>query len=98
MAIALHSFKVDSDGTVRMEHVFYAATESAAKKLLEAHAQGCPDFGPAHKAGDTIEIAEEIDTMPPADEDELHDFLDLEDDEEETLCADCGHPVDECEC
>ena len=83
MAIALYSFKVDDDGKVRVGHVFFGATEAAARKVLEEHAEACPKFGPAHRRGDTIEIAEELDELPEADEESLKEFLDLDDDEDD---------------
>jgi hypothetical protein len=83
MATALYSFKVDDDGKVRVGHVFFGATEAAARKALEEHAATCPKFGPAHRAGDTIEIAEELDALPAPDEESLKEFLDLDDGEED---------------
>jgi hypothetical protein len=82
MATALYSFKVDDDGKVRVGHVFFGATDAAARKVLEEHAESCPKFGPAHRRGDTIELSEEIDTLPKADEESLKEFLDFDDDED----------------
>lgn len=83
MAVALHSFKVDADGEVRISHTFYASDEKTARKLLEEHAGVCPKFGPAVKSGDTIELVEEIDELPEADEESLAEFLELDSDEED---------------
>ncbi|MGH8863089.1 MAG: hypothetical protein ACREVZ_00330 [Burkholderiales bacterium] len=83
MPIALHSFLIDPHGKIRMAHVFYADDEDAARVLLLEHAQACPKFGPAYRGKETIEIIEEIDAYPEAEEDELADFLDLDEEEEE---------------
>jgi hypothetical protein len=83
MATALYSFKVDDDGKVRIGHIFFGATEAAARKVLEEHAEICPKFGPAHRRGDTIEVTEELYALPEANEESLSEFLDLEDDEDE---------------
>jgi hypothetical protein len=86
MAVALHSYKVDSDGEIRVRHTFYADTEEEADRLLEQHAEGCRAFGPAFEQGDTIELIEDIDEdeVPDADElRELEDAADGEDDEPE---------------
>lgn len=83
MPIALHSFKIDADGKIRVAHTFYADDEDEARVLLLEHAQACPKFGPAYRAEETIEIAEEIDALPEGDEDDLADFLNLEEEEEE---------------
>lgn len=85
MKTALHSFKIDSDGAVRVQHVFYGETEEDARSLLEEHAEACPKFGPAVAAGDTIEVTEELDALPTPDT--VDDFVpgepDDEDEEEE---------------
>jgi hypothetical protein len=83
MPTALYSFKIDSDGRVRVGHIFFAANDAEAEKLLKAHADACPKFGPAHKAGETIEIGVELDTLPEADEASLEEFLEIDDDDEE---------------
>lgn len=83
MATALYSFKVDDDGKVRVGHVFFGATEAAARKTLEEHAEACPKFGPAHRAGDTIELTEELDAPPTADEESLKEFLGFDEGEED---------------
>jgi len=87
MAVALHSFKIDADGRVLVQHVFYGETEDDARAVLEAHADACPKFGPAYRQDETEEIVEEIDELPTPDT--LDDFVagdveddDVEDDEE----------------
>ncbi len=73
MAIALHSFKVDADGQVRISHTFYARTENAAHELKHTRL-------PAGWADEnTIDIVEEIDALPEADEEALTELLGLED-------------------
>jgi hypothetical protein len=64
MAIALHSWKKDADGKIRVRHTFYAATEKEAERLMHAHGDGCEAFGPALDAGETIDITEEIEQLP----------------------------------
>lgn len=83
MPVALHSFQVDPDGKIHLGHVFYANDEDAARVLLLEHAAGCPKFGPAYRAKQTIEIFEDIDDYPEPDEEELADFLDLDPEEDE---------------
>ena len=77
MAVALHSYKVDSDGEIRVRHTFYGADEDECEQLKEQHARGCKAFGPAVESGDTIDIFEDL------DEDELPDVDDLRDLEDE---------------
>lgn len=83
MPVALHSFKVDDDGEVRICHTFYGKNSAQALQAQRDHAKDCPHYGPALKKGDTIDIEEEIDLMPMADEEELVDFLGLNDEEED---------------
>ena len=64
MPIALHSWKKDADGKIRVRHTFYAETEEEAEALMEAHGEGCKSFGPALEAGETTEVVEEIDELP----------------------------------
>jgi len=81
MPIALHSFKIDNDGAVRVQHVFYGETEDDAREMLEKHAEVCPKFGPAVAAGDTIEVIEELDTLPTPDT--VDEFVPGEPDEDD---------------
>jgi len=83
MPIAIHSFLVDEDGEISICHTFYGATTTQAKEAQAAHAKDCPHYGPALKAGQTIDIVEELDELPMADEEQLLEFLELDDDEEE---------------
>ena len=76
MAIALISFKVDPDGKVRVAHIFFAASQAAAEAELRQHADVCPKFGPAWRGNQTIEFAREIPELPPADGDDLEEWLD----------------------
>lgn len=81
MAIALHSFKIDEDGAIRVQHVFYGETLGEAEALLEAHADVCPKFGPAYKADHTMEVSEDIDDLPTPET--VDDFVPGEPDDEE---------------
>lgn len=91
MPIAVFSFKLDPDRQVRVLHVFFAESKTTADNELQAHAQGCPSFGPAFRSDETVEFAREIEEMPPADPDELEEWLDellseeLEDAEDEPI-------------
>ena len=87
MPTALYSFKIDSDGQIRVAHVFFGKTEAEARDNLQLHASVCPKFGPAYKHKETVEIPVTVDDLPEGDEDAvqdwLDDLLDLEPDEEE---------------
>lgn len=89
MPIALFSFKTDSDGKVRMAHIFFGATKAQAEQQLKEHADICPKFGPAFRADETTEFAREIAELPPADGDELEEWLDdlveLAEDEDDVI-------------
>lgn len=76
MATAVFSFKVDADGKVTIAHVFFGATKAAAEAEMRQHAEICPKYGPAWRTNQTIEFAREIDALPPADGDELEEWLD----------------------
>src|SRR5713101_3108837 len=87
MPTALYSFKIDTDGEIRVAHVFFGKDEDAATANLKAHADICPKFGPAYKNKETVEIPVDVDDLPEGDEEAigewLDDLLDLEDDDEE---------------
>lgn len=72
MPVALHSYIIEKDRTVKVRHTFYAETEEEADELLKQHAANCPHFGPATAAGETVEIVTEIDELPDAEA--LEDF------------------------
>lgn len=76
MPTAVFSFKVDEDKRVRVLHVFFAPSKHAADAELAGHAQVCPKFGPAFRSDQTIEFAREIAELPPADGDDLEEWLD----------------------
>ena len=86
MAMMLLSFKKTTSGRI-MFHGFLAGGEREAEKDLEGHAAACPQFGPAHKAGETIDQAIEIDALPEFDEESIAEFCDnlfgLEGDDDE---------------
>lgn len=83
MAIAIHSFLIGTDGEISVCHVFYGATTAQAKQTQKDHAKDCPHYGPALARGETIDIVEEVDTLPSADEEELLEFLELDGEEED---------------
>jgi len=72
MAVALHSWIIEKDGSLKVRHSFYAETEEEAERMLKQHAAGCGHFGPANAEERTIEIIEEIDELPT--EDTLEEF------------------------
>jgi len=76
MATALFSFKVEPDGKVSIAHVFFAGTKAAAEAAMRHHAEICPKYGPAFRENQTIEFAREIEELPPADGDDLEEWLD----------------------
>lgn len=87
MPAAIYSFKIDSDGEIRVLHVFFGKTEADAEANLKSHADVCPKFGPAYKKKETVEIPVDLDTLPEGDEDAIGEWLDelmgLEPDEED---------------
>lgn len=96
----LLSFKKTSTGRV-MFHGFLAGGERDAEKDLEGHAGVCPQFGPAHRNGETIDVAVDVDELPEFDEESIQDWIDellgIEDEEEEDDMgeAGAGGPEDE---
>src|ERR1700675_3154233 len=88
MATALFSFKLNEGGKITVAHIFFGDTDAEAAAALKAHAAICPKFGPAHRAGKTVEIPVEVSELPPdgGDEEELGAWLDelmeLEEDED----------------
>jgi len=81
MPVTLYSFRKASSGRI-MFHGFIAPSSATAAADLQSHASACPQFGPAHKAGQTIDIEVESDEIPEFEETSLEEFLDLDDDEE----------------
>jgi hypothetical protein len=76
MPTAIFSFKVDADGKVRIAHVFFASNKTTAESEMRGHAEICPKYGPAFNTNQTIEFARDIPELPPADGDELEEWLD----------------------
>jgi hypothetical protein len=75
MPTALFSFKQLANGRV-MFHGTLAPTKNLAESDLKDHAGGCPDFGPAFRAGETVEFAREVDYLPEFNGDALEEWLD----------------------
>jgi hypothetical protein len=75
ISTVLFSFKRLADGGI-MFHGTMRPTKGAAEADLKAHAGGCPDFGPAFRAGDTIEFAREVSYLPQFNGDDLEEWLD----------------------
>jgi hypothetical protein len=89
MATALFSFKLNDGGKITVAHIFFGQTDAEAAAALKGHAAICPQYGPAHRAGETVEIPVEVSELPPdgGDEEELGAWLDdvmsLDDEEED---------------
>jgi hypothetical protein len=77
MPTVLFSFKKLANGRI-MFHGTMADTKGLAEADLKAHAGGCPDFGPAFRANETIEFAREVGFLPAFDGDALEEWLDDE--------------------
>jgi hypothetical protein len=88
MPTVLLSFKKTASGRV-MFHGFTAPSDAGAEKDLEGHAAICPQFGPAHRNGETIDRVIEVDYLPEFDEESIDDWIDemfgLDEDEEGEL-------------
>jgi len=95
MAIALHSFKIDSDGEIRICHTFYGETEAEAEATQKAHAKDCPHYGPALAQGKTIDITEDLDELPVPEEAALLELLGFEDEQWWKLRAPTEEEIDE---
>jgi|HubBroStandDraft_6_1064221.scaffolds.fasta_scaffold156740_4 hypothetical protein len=78
MPLARYSAKIDSDGRVRVIHIFLGANEGSVDELQDKHADGCKAYGPAVKKDETIDIDVDVDTLPEADEESIAEFLDLD--------------------
>ena len=74
MATVLFSFKKLANGRI-MFHGFTGPSQPSAEADLKAHAEGCPDFGPAFRADQTIEIVREVESLPEFDGDDLEEWL-----------------------
>jgi hypothetical protein len=81
MALARYSAKIDSDGRVRVIHIFLGESESAVDAAQQKHADGCKAYGPAFEEEKTIDIDANVDELPEADEESLLEFLELGDEE-----------------
>jgi hypothetical protein len=82
MALARYSAKIDSDGTVRVIHIFLGDNEAAVDAAQQKHADGCKAYGPAFEEEKTIDIDADVDDLPEADEESLTEFLSLDPAEE----------------
>lgn len=91
MPIIKYSFRETADGI--MFHGFMAPNAGRAEKMELAHAAICPQFGPALKAEETIEIDLEIDELPTFDEDSLEEFLDIEPEDDDDGDDDEGNEI-----
>jgi hypothetical protein len=64
MPISLTVDKLETDGTIRVRHMFFGETLAECEKLRDKHADGCAAFGPALEREEVIEEVEEIDEIP----------------------------------
>jgi hypothetical protein len=69
MPISLTVDKLESDGTIRVRHVFFGDTLAECEKLRDKHGAGCAAFGPALERNTVIEEIEEIDEIPEWEDD-----------------------------
>lgn len=90
MPTLLLSFKRNSDSEILI-HGMLAPNAGRSEKMMEQHANVCPKFGPAVRAGETIEQEIEVDTIPDFDEVSIGEWLDellgLEEDEDEDVAG-----------
>jgi len=97
MPTLLLSFKRISDSEILI-HGTLAPNAGRAAKMMEEHAGICPKFGPAHKAGETIEQEIDVDEIPEFDEDAIGEWLDIEfgfDEEDEDVDVGGGEEDEE---
>lgn len=78
MPLARYSAKIDSDGQVRVIHIFLGASVSALEDAQQKHADGCKAYGPAFEEEKTIDIDVDVDELPEADEESLLEFLEID--------------------
>jgi hypothetical protein len=60
----------------------FLAKPAAAEKMQKAHAEICPQYGPAFKEGETIEEEIEIEKIPDFDADSIAEWV------EDLFCLD----------
>jgi hypothetical protein len=81
------SFK-KADGGI-LFHGFLAANDKVTERMQTGHANVCPNYGPALRAGNTIEETIEVDEIPEFDDVSISAWveemfgLEADDDEEE---------------
>jgi hypothetical protein len=78
MAVAIYSTKPGKGGLAGVTHVFFGQDEEEAWANLEAHADACPQFGPAYQSSETIETVVEIAEIPEFVQEDLEEFFDIE--------------------
>ena len=69
MAFSLTVDKLESDGTIRVRHVFFGDTLEECEALRDAHGDGCKAFGPALDHDRVIEEFETINEVPEWEDD-----------------------------
>lgn len=74
MATAVFSFKRLDDGSILI-HAVVSPRQTTADKHLAEHAGICPAYGPAFRAGETVEFAREVDYVPHFSGDDLEAWL-----------------------
>ena len=75
MATAVFSFKRLDDGSILI-HAVVSPRQPTADKHLAEHAGICPAYGPAFRAGETVEFAREVDYVPHFNGYDLEAWLD----------------------
>lgn len=64
MALALYAYKIESDGSIDVCHIFFGENEKECDEKFAAHAAHCPQFGPAVKRGDVVSFYDKIKELP----------------------------------
>jgi hypothetical protein len=84
MPTLLLSFKKANGGLIL--HGFLAKTDAAAEEMKAAHAEICPQYGPAVKADEVFDNVIDIPEIPAFDADSIDDWVAemfvIEDDED----------------
>ena len=75
MATLLLSFKRNADSRILI-HGTLTPNEKVSESEMADHAALCPRFGPARKAGETIEVLIDVDNIPEFDEEAIYEWVD----------------------
>lgn len=97
MATLLLSFKRNADSSLLI-HGTLTPNETQSEKEMAAHAGVCPKFGPARRAGETIEVLLDVNAIPEFTQDDIEEWCDdlfgTEDEDEPGDDEDDDEPAD----